>query len=100
MPLWHRTAETLRRNRSCVASADAVIFLKQKKNQTGRNHMVHHEWIEQKLIQLETDRCSNQWTEIRERQLHFLRELYASGQFSSWTPERITQQLILIFHGY
>ena len=64
------------------------------------NRMVDHEWIEQKLIQLEKDRCSNQWSEIRERQLQFLRELYASGQFSSWTTETITQQLVLIFHGY
>lgn len=66
----------------------------------GMNRMVDHEWIEQKLIQLEKDRCSNQWSEIRERQLQFLRELYASGQFSSWTTETITQQLVLIFHGY
>ncbi|MEM0466518.1 MAG: hypothetical protein QXL17_03225 [Candidatus Thermoplasmatota archaeon] len=62
--------------------------------------MVHHEWIEQKLIQLENDRCNNQWTEIRERQLQFLRELYSSGNFAQYTLENIIEQLVLIFHGY
>jgi hypothetical protein len=62
--------------------------------------MVEKEWIKQKMIQLEQDRCNNQWTEIRENQLHFLQDLYKNGNFSIWTPEKITQQLILIFHGY
>jgi hypothetical protein len=61
--------------------------------------MVHADWIERKLTQLEQDRCRNHWTEIRERQLTYLRELYASGVFNEQSAETIDKQLVSIFHG-
>lgn len=62
--------------------------------------MVDHEWIEQKLIQLENDRCQNEWNEIREQQLIYLRNLYKTGEFIRYSAEVIDKQLVLIFHGY
>ncbi len=64
------------------------------------NHMVEHEWIEQKLVQLENDRCQNEWDDTRERQLSYLRNLYKTGEFSRYSAEGINRQLVLIFHGY
>lgn len=59
--------------------------------------MVQVDWIERKLIQFEEDRCWNEWTDEKERQLLFLRELYKSGDFAYRTAENIMHHLALVF---
>jgi len=61
--------------------------------------MVNSDWMEQKIIQLENDRSQGEWSEIREKQLKYLITLFSSGAFVDYSSEKITEQLILIFHG-
>lgn len=62
--------------------------------------MVNQEWMERKIIQLETDHSTGQWTEVREQQLKYLKTLYASRAFVNNTSDSITEELILIFHRF
>jgi len=61
--------------------------------------MVHQDWIEGKILQLERDRAQSLWTEIREQQLRYLYEIYRTGKFTTATHDQINAHLIKIFHG-
>ena len=61
--------------------------------------MVHQDWIEGKILQLERDRLQSSWTEIRKQQLRYLYEIYRTGQFATATQDHINSRLIQIFHG-
>lgn len=62
--------------------------------------MVQKDWIEQKIKQLETDRLNNVWTDIRERQITYLKTIYTTQAFTRYSPDDITEHLILIFHEF
>lgn len=62
--------------------------------------MVNETWIKQKIVQLETDCSNGQWPEIRKQQLTYLKALYTTGTFTQVSPDCITKELILIFHGF
>jgi hypothetical protein len=62
--------------------------------------MVNEEWMERKIIQLQTDHSNGQWTEIREQQIKYLKTLITSKAFANNTSDSITEELILIFHRF
>jgi hypothetical protein len=55
--------------------------------------MVHHKWIENKIIQYERIKQGSEWTDISEMQFRYLLEIYHTGKFNLLSKSDIIQHL-------
>jgi hypothetical protein len=60
--------------------------------------MVKAEWIENKIMELENDRNNNFWTDIREKQLQLLFNIYKTGIYEKYSEKEIKDKLVIIFN--
>jgi hypothetical protein len=60
--------------------------------------MVNSEWIENKILILENNRSKKLWTDIREKQLQFLFNVYKTGNYENYSEKEINDKLVIIYN--